>query len=150
MSRGTELLALLGLLAAASARADQCEALVAKLTAVDGVRYDHASPSGKNHFLAAAPASEISVDCGTASPTLYIYYEGAFPSREFFALGGRLGSIVLGQPARDIEAAMRGCQQIALKDTSELADVHRAGLSVECQAATRDGGVAGFTIYAAR
>jgi hypothetical protein len=138
-------------------KADSCDALAAKVIAMPfGVTFDRRTNA--NIIILRDPLlSEMSITCPASGTTLGVAFsqkldvsfsqETAYPNATFYYLAGNIGEAVIGVRGETIEAAAMKCQQAALRSSSELADRTYKGVTVECQAYTRDGGGTSITVH---
>ena len=142
--------AMAGMILSGTTRAlagDACDLMVAKLAADHGVQFERRTEGGLIH-LKHPLARSLSIDCSRSyrPVNLFVSWNGAFPTADFYTFVGRIGAVVVGKPAAAIEAGSKRCQRAALKDKDEQSEIRTGGLEFDCQAFTRDGGSSAFTI----
>jgi hypothetical protein len=136
-------------LIASPVQADTCAPVVARVVELTNASFVETSTDGNNTTLKHRNAQSFVVTCSpVSSPIVSLHWIGAYPPYEFFILTAKAGEAVTSRRSSSISPILRDCHTKALKAIGvELAEVHRRGIGVECQAFTRDGGATAFSIF---
>jgi hypothetical protein len=132
-----------------SALGDECDDLASRVA-----EKEHLLAKPKNQtgliVLNHPTIPELSIGCPIAPgkrADLFGGWDAAHPPAEFFSDMGRIGQAVIGIDAEVIRSGMKQCFAKALRSKTEIADIEFHGMSLECQAFTRDGGGTVVTLY---
>ena len=128
------------------ANASQCDALAARFLQQEQ-QAKFLRNSVTTIFFKHPATSSISLNCLRNQPNFSFFWNGAFPSNDFFSLTARAGALLTNKKENEVLKAIHRCHQHALKDPQELSSLESKGFAVECQAFIRDGGGTSISIY---
>ena len=104
---------LAALLAAAPARADECEALAARVSRLTGA--DVSRPRSASVIFLKRFKYSIDVGCGSAPDVSLFDGEARLPDRSFFYLAGLIAEALFERPAQSLERLIGECQERGLR-----------------------------------
>lgn len=135
------------------ARADDCDALVARIVAVTGAKFERRA--GRHiHLKTSNPDGTAKVHCAEPGFRQSVFVDApdtALPSPAFFDRAAVLAEIVTGAPSVAVRASALRCQQMALRDSAGLARIEGRGFELGCGAQApgrRDRGFFNVTVHA--
>ena len=117
----------------------ECKAIIARLIEATNASFDHYSPSGDNVFL-KSPDFLVSCTNHRLTGVSLSWDESGYPPNRWFDLVAKAAKALTGVELKKLQAAIRKCHQMALKDKTEIGDLDIPNAKIECQAFTRDGG----------
>lgn len=118
-------------LAAGSARADECETLVAKVSGETGAKPDQQRPDYASFTV--APDMTLTLACGApALSSVGAQYRGANPPEDYYVTFGKAGHAVTGIDAATITAAAHKAKETA--NRMRHSNVDLGGARVTCSA----------------
>jgi hypothetical protein len=131
------------------AESAECKGIIARLMQETNAKFDHVSGLGNEIFFQHPLVGNLSLACITHRLTgvSMNWDDGSNPPKDWFALAAKAGRAVTGVDRDWLEAAIRKCHRVALKDPSEESDVEIPHARIECQAFTHDGGGVVMSIW---
>jgi hypothetical protein len=127
---------------ASGKEAPDCRAVATEIASAAGARLDHISRSGTFAVLRHHDFQQLTVTCPKPGGSASIEgdLQSAFPQDGYFRALAAAGSVLVAEPAAEVEAALRRCYQSATHDNDETGLVQTGSLHVECEAYAREDG----------
>ena len=105
---------------AQSVESPECKGIIARLMQETDAKFDHVSGLGNEVFFRHPLAENLSLTCIAHRLTgvSMNWDDGSNPPKDWFALAAKAGKAVTGVDKDWLEAAIRKCHRVALKDPS--------------------------------
>jgi hypothetical protein len=131
-----------------AARAEECDALIPIIVSMSGATVQRKTELGHYHLRHPLSTSLV-VSClpWQSDISISAAYEGASPPDAYFELVSKIGAVLTGDSVALIRAGATRCHQLALRSTSELANVNTGNAAIECHSFTRDGGATLVSVF---